>query len=608
MKPFLSSFSRQAQVIHCTLSSMKLVSTTTDRKSAVIVGIGPGGLTAGCELLTRRIQGNQHWDRANVEPWRSEAAVFSQRPTPRFLMRLTSSNGTSSRFSACVAAAYFSFCLVVQWFSGSWSADFLAYPDEPAHFVGAVMVRDWLASGRWFAPLDFARNYYDHYPFFAVGYWPPLFSVVTGLWLLVAGVGRPQALLIPAVFATGSGWLIFRFVRQRAGVVMGLCAGTLYLSLPAVREWMCAVMVDNMTTFLCLAAAACLLRYLKEPVFWNGILCAVACGCAILSKYSAAHVIALPFIAVLVLRRLDLLRKPSLLVQPFVVALMVGPWALWTRGLTLYALPKWEPLTVKYAASFFVTTFGIFPPVLMGLVVLGLIALLAQPRAWREDIVVLSLLCAGQLALLILSPVGAEQRYLLMPAAVLLVASFAGWSEALAWMSTGRRWASVIPTFVAILTMVFVVSQFVYIARMPQDHIRNVVAFIESDPARAAQRVVVPPTLEGPVIAEFVAQSRHRPDYYLLRPSKILARSDWFGLEYSSTFDTPESMMKYFRQHPVDLVIWNERPEATLKPHAHIMSEMLRRNPLSWDRVLSLGSAGGSASFWTIYEYHAPLQ
>ena len=101
-------------------------------------------------------------------------------------MRPTPAYGTSSRFSACVAAGYFAFCLVVQGLTGSWSAGLIAYPDEPSHFVGTVMVRDWLASGRWFAPLEFARSYYDHYPFFAVGYWPPLFSVVTALWLLLA--------------------------------------------------------------------------------------------------------------------------------------------------------------------------------------------------------------------------------------------------------------------------------------------------------------------------------------------------------------------------------------------------------------------------------------
>ena len=512
--------------------------------------------------------------------------------------------GTSSLSSACVAAACFAFCLVVQGFSGSWSAGFLAHPDESSHFVGAVMVRDWLVSGQWFAPLEFARNYYDHYPFFAVGYWPPLFSVVTGLWLLVAGVGRLQALLIPAIFAAGTGWLVFQFVRQRAGFLAGLCIGALYLSLPVVRQWMCAVMVDNMTAFLSIAAAACLLRYLKQPVLWNGIFCAVACGCAILSKYSAAYTLALPLLAVLLLRRFELLRKPSFLVQPFVVALIVGPWALWTKGLASYGLPSERgALTVKRAASFVLLTFEIFPPVLMAVVILGMIVLLIRPRAWREELVVLSLLCAGQLALLFLSPIGPEQRYLLAPAAVFLIASFAGWAEARSLMLHSGRWASAISGFVAILTVVFVVSQFRDLTRMPQNHIREVVAFITKDPARAAQRVVVPPTLEGPFIAEFVAQSHHRPADYLLRPSKILAHSDWFDRNYSSAFVTPEEMMEYFRQRPVNLIVWNERTEATLKAHERIMSEMLRHYPLSWHRVLPADSGSGSASSWTIYEY-----
>ena len=123
-------------------------------------------------------------------------------------MRLKPPYRTSSLSSACMAAASFAFCLAVQGFSGTWSAGFGAYPDEASHFVGAVMVRDWLASGRWFTPLESARNYYAHYPFFAVGYWPPLFHISTGLWLLVAGVGRQQALLIPAIFAAGTGWRV----------------------------------------------------------------------------------------------------------------------------------------------------------------------------------------------------------------------------------------------------------------------------------------------------------------------------------------------------------------------------------------------------------------
>jgi len=505
-----------------------------------------------------------------------------------------------------VGGLAFVFCLLVQGFSGTWSSDFLVYPDEPAHFVGSVMVRDWLTSGRWLTPLQFSRSYYDHYPYFALGYWPPLFSVVTGIWMLVTGVGRVQALIVSAVFAAGTGSLVFQFARKRVGIAAGLCASALYLSLPVVRKVTCAVMVDNMTAFLCIAAAVCLLRYLKQPVLWNGLLCAVTSGCAILSKYSAAYLIALPFCAVLILRRFELFRKPSFLVQPFIVGLMVGPWAFWTRKLAFYGLPSEpEALTARHAASFIVNTLGIFPPALMAVVILGLIALLVRPKAWREDLVVLSLLCAGHLAFLILSPVGPDPRYMIAPAAVLLVAAFYGWWELLEWMY-GKRWESAISACVAALSMVFVVSQFRHIARIPQDDIRNVVAFIMKDPARSAQHIVVPPTLEGPVIAEFVVQTRHRPYDYLLRPIKILARANWFGLNYSSAIGTPEEMMEYFRKNPVHLIIWNEGPESMVKAHERIKSgmlEMLQRYPLSWHKVVSLDSAGGSSMSWTIYEY-----
>jgi hypothetical protein len=515
--------------------------------------------------------------------------------------------GTSPLLLACVAAAFLTFCLLVQYFSGSWSAAFVAYSDEPSHFVGAAMFRDWLVSGQWFGPLKFAQNYYAHYPYFAVGYWPPLFSIVTGFWMLVAGVGRLQALLIPAVFAAGTGWLVFQLVRMRAGVVAGICGGALYLSLPAVRQCMCAVMVDHLTAFLCLAAAASLIGYLKQPSVWTGSLYAVISACAILSKYTASSIVVLPFVAVLLLRRFELLRKPSFLVQPLIVGLMVGPWALWTKKLTFYGLPSEpEALTVKRAATFVLESFKIFPPVLMAVVVLGLIALLVRPKAWREDFIVLSLLCAGHLAFLILSPVSVEPRYLLVAAAVFLVASIAGWAEVLALMSHRKRSASIIPVCMAILTIVLVVLEFRDFVRVPQDRSGNVVAFIVKNPAWVAQRIVVPPTLEGPVIAEFVAQRPHGPDHYLLRPSKILAHSDWFGLHYSSAFVTPEDMMEYFRQHPVNLIIWYELPESALKAHAHIMSEMLRRYPLSWHKILSLDSAGGSASPWTIYKYIPP--
>ena len=67
----------------------------------------------------------------------------------------------------------------------------------------------------------------------------------------------------------------------------------------------------------------------------------------------------------------------------------------------------------------------------------------------------------------------------------------------------------------------------------------------------------------------------------------MLAHSNWFGGSYSEAFADPEQMMKYFRNNPVDFVIWSERPDVALQAHARILGEMLREYPASWRKVMS---------------------
>ena len=83
---------------------------------------------------------------------------------------------------------------IMQHWSGATAAGFTAYPDEASHYLGGLMVRDYLRTGSM-APRPFAVNYYLHLPFFAIGYWPPLFYIAEGLWMSVFGYGRGQVLL-----------------------------------------------------------------------------------------------------------------------------------------------------------------------------------------------------------------------------------------------------------------------------------------------------------------------------------------------------------------------------------------------------------------------------
>ena len=48
----------------------------------------------------------------------------------------------------CVAAVvYFLVCLFIQWRSSANLAAFGTYPDQPAHYVGGLLIRDYLTSG-----------------------------------------------------------------------------------------------------------------------------------------------------------------------------------------------------------------------------------------------------------------------------------------------------------------------------------------------------------------------------------------------------------------------------------------------------------------------------
>src|SRR5271154_3145026 len=62
-----------------------------------------------------------------------------------------------------------------QWASDSRHSELGSHPDEAAHFVTGLMVRDYIASGMHGNPLTFANNYYQHYPKIGLGIWPPFF-------------------------------------------------------------------------------------------------------------------------------------------------------------------------------------------------------------------------------------------------------------------------------------------------------------------------------------------------------------------------------------------------------------------------------------------------
>ena len=498
--------------------------------------------------------------------------------------------------SAWPFAAYLLICVLLQAFSGAWEAPFTSHPDEPAHFVGAVMVRDYLPSALTATPMAFAQNYYRHYPFLGIGHWPPFFYAVTAVWFLVVGVGRLQALLVVAGATAGAAAVVCSLVRKRGGMLAGFSAGLLFLSLPEVQHWTCAVMADPMVALFSLATAFFLIRYFEHATLANSICFALCAVLASLTKYSGLYVCALPVAALIYLRRFDLWRRPSFLVHPLVIVGLVGPWAIWVAGFSSVGYPsKLHSSIPRRAVYCALETFRLFPPVLLAVVVCGLLVLALRPRVWRADLAVVGLLWIGLCAFLTtISLVGVEARYVLAGSAALLVLSFAGWAAAL------ESPARIFPALSLVLAVAIAATYLGGYLRPPQYPIRTVVGAVVRNPAWAGKRIVVAPDLEGPIIAEFTIQDRPRPGHELIRPSKAFATCDWFGKSYVARSHSAVEMMAGLRQDPADVIIWHER-RGRLWPHAVLMAEMLKTNPLSWRKTTSFDS-----SAWQIYEYVPP--
>ncbi len=132
--------------------------------------------------------------------------------------------------------------------AGAQWSEFGAHPDEAAHYVTGLMVRDYFAAGCPGSPMKFADDYYAHYPKIGLGVWPPLFYVVQSVWTLPFGVSRTSVLLLMCVLAAIVACQIYRALHDEYGHVCGALGALLFLSLPIVREYDGMIMAETLST------------------------------------------------------------------------------------------------------------------------------------------------------------------------------------------------------------------------------------------------------------------------------------------------------------------------------------------------------------------------
>ena len=234
-----------------------------------------------------------------------------------------------------VLAACWGLQVWLLWSSGGLKAEFGSHPDEPAHYITGLMVRDYLAAGAPSGAMRFAETYYMHYPKVALGHYPPLMYLVEAAWMLAFPTSRSSLLLLEALLLAGAATLAGFAVRKELGPTACAVAPVLLILTPVVRYCAGMVMPEVLCMLLVVAAVLWWRRYLESPGWGPAVWFGVFAALAILTKQVALFLALVPPLTLVLTRRLQLLRRVHFWAPAVVVAALASPWYIYAHTLTV---------------------------------------------------------------------------------------------------------------------------------------------------------------------------------------------------------------------------------------------------------------------------------
>lgn len=485
---------------------------------------------------------------------------------------------------------FLALAVALQAAGGAFSSEMGHYPDEAAHYITGLMVRDYAAAGCPGNPVAFAERFYTRFPKVAFGVWPPLFHAILGVWLLPTPDGRTNALLLMAFIIAAAGYLLYRCVRQLAGRICGVPIGLLLLLLPISQVVTSAVMADSLVMLTELATAAIMARWLRtgsnRDAYWLG----VAAGLACLTKGNGMAVILAVPLAIAFTRRFDLLRKSGIYAAALIAAVLAFGWELHALVLNRQ-ISTFNDYSFAGVASAFEFSFKFLYDTLgwalCALIVLGVIAAAGSIRrrvgAWSLW-ASMGAVAFSVFAFHILIPHSMDGRYLLAGIAPLLgflVPGARKLADAPPLAKVPAQWRT--PLVLSCALAIFLSFSF-RVPKMPHFGFRETAAWLEHHPLAGGRYLVISDSNgEGAFIAEVASRSDRRlPTPLVMRSSKLLFVSDWNLSGYRLVFDGPEKALAAIEQLGISYIVMDSTPDLSNLPHWEQVRQMLQRYP---DRV-----------------------
>ena len=472
---------------------------------------------------------------------------------------------------------------------GVFRSELATESDEAAHYITALMIRDYIAQGIPAKPLAFAKNYYLHYPKVAFGHWPPMFHTVQAAWMLVFGISRTSVLCLMLTISALLGATLYAVVaRLFRSWLAGLAAALLFSFLPLVQIYDGVLMADILVALISFWTILVWARYMEAPSWRLGAAFALLSLAAIMTKGNGYALALVPPISIVLCRRWDLIKRPSLYGSAILVLVASGPWFFLTRSLVVptfqYVLsPSFGGASTWYLWSHLLAAPGI---VVSAFSLVGIAVKIIGPfRSGRVDLL-WGTLFAQIIAVWVFHstiPAGLETRFLLASLAPWLMFAAAGvqWiSERLksVWLPS-RGWAF-------LLTAVAGIVFFATVFEAPKKRrlgFQEVAEELTSNPEFRNSIILCSSegNGEGALISE-VAMREARPGHIILRASRMLADSDWNGRDYKVKMEGPAEIQRFLEAAAVDVVVLDFDSYHEFEHHKQLQATM--KGP-DWRRI-----------------------
>lgn len=497
---------------------------------------------------------------------------------------------------AGVVTVFLALSLAQAWRLGGFSSDLGGDPDEGAHAVTALMMKDYLAEGLPHArsPMSFAERYYQTFPKVALGHYPPGFYLPAALAL--GNWGDPRSLIaMQCVLVALLGLVTVKLTRRAwpgegAVLVAWVCGAAVVLHGEVARVSV-HVLADLLLVLLVLAAMACWMAWMARPAWSRSLAFGLVAAAAILTKGSALGLAGIPVLTLLFARRWRDLKTPSWWGAGIPVVLLAGPWMVWSLRFTK------EGFTGDTPATFFVKAVGehatMAPwffawPVLVVLAVAAARALVQvlRPAGGMDEMrACLWATCLGMQGIAMIVPAGFSPRYMLpslIPVLVLVVLEIPHWLR-----PSRLRLACGL----AVALLLFSIFE-LWRGRAKEVHgFAQAVDRVLALPDASAQRswlVSSDGRGEGALIAAaaFRTPDRIATTRHILRGSKEIADTDWVGSHYEIKFRDDAELLAYLDKAQVDVVLVDlSMPVAEQKPHETQLQRALASAPAAWEKL-----------------------